>query len=132
VDAKERLNNVSDGIIGAAIAVHYELGPGLLESAYEACLAFELESRGFGIERQKPLPLVYREVVLDCAYRMDLVVNDEVIVEIKSVERINAVHKAQMLSQLRLYKRCLGLLLNFNVKWFAEGGITRIVHNFPE
>jgi len=131
MDAKDRLNAITEGIIGAAIAVHKALGPGLLESAYEACLAFELVKRGYTIERQKPLPLVYEGVEIDCAYRLDLVVNDEVIVEAKAVERLTHIHEAQMLSYLRLYRRSVGLLINFNVKWLSDEGIKRMVNNFP-
>ncbi len=108
---KERLNIVSEKVIGAAIAVHRALGPGLLESAYEACLALELAECGLSVERQKPLPLVYRGVTMDCAYRLDFVVNGEVIVELKSVEKPTPVHLAQMVSYLRISELTLGLLI---------------------
>jgi len=120
------------GIIGAAIDVHRELGPGLLESAYEACLAYELTTKGFSFERQKPLPVVYRGVAIDCAYRLDLVVSDAVIVEVKAVEALNAVHEAQMLSYLRLYDRRIGLMFNFNVKRLAQDGLRRFVNNYRD
>ena len=107
--AKDRLNALTERIIGAAIDVHRALGPGLLESAYEACLVFELIERGLQVERQKPLPLVYQGVTLDCAYRMDVVVVDEVIVEVKSVEKLDHVHEAQMISYLRLSGKQVGL-----------------------
>lgn len=123
-----RLNELTSTIIGAAIEVHRSLGPGLLESAYETCLAFELVDRGLSIEREKPLPMVYRGRRLDCGYRIDLIVEDEIIVEVKAVEQIMPVHSAQLLSYLRLYRRTLGLLLNFHVKWLADHGIRRIVN----
>src|SRR3712207_6628131 len=108
------VNRVTKEIIGAAIAVHRELGPGLLESAYEACLAYELTQRGLRVEQQKPLPVVYRDVHLECGYRLDLGVEDSVIVELKSVEKLAPVHQAQVLSYLRLANRQVGLLINFN------------------
>src|SRR5258707_11005332 len=93
----DRLNAISEQIIGAAIEVHRSAGPGLLESAYEACMVFELAQRGLALERQKPLPMVYKNVKLDCGYRLDLLVEKCVIVEIKAVDRIMPVHEAQML-----------------------------------
>jgi GxxExxY protein len=129
---KDRLNTLTETIIGAAIAVHHEIGPGLLETAYEACLAYELMDRGIFFVRQKPLPLVYRGVRMDCAYRVDLLVEDAVVVEVKSLERIGRVHEAQLRSYLRLSGCKVGLLLNFNVKWFTAEGIKRVVNNFPE
>ena len=127
-----RLNGLTDQIIGAAIAVHRILGPGLLESAYEACLFHELVARGLKVERQKPLPLVYEGVRLDCAYRLDLVVEDSVIVEVKSVAKLDRVHEAQMVSHLKISKLCVGLVLNFNVKVLTQSGIMRKVNGFPE
>jgi GxxExxY protein len=129
---EERLNRLTEQIIGAAIAVHRALGPGLLESAYASCLSFELSSAGLVVEQQKPLPLVYRGVRMACAYRMDLVVENQVVVEVKSVERLDRVHEAQMLSYLRLSGCHVGLLLNFNVRWLTATGIKRLVHDFPE
>jgi GxxExxY protein len=128
---KERLNSLSNRIIGAALQVHSELGPGMLESAYEACLAFELLESGLYIERQKPLPLVYRGRQLDCGYRIDLLVQNAIIVEVKSIERLEKVHGAQLLSYLRLLKLKLGLLINFNVTSLRDG-IKRKVNGFPE
>ncbi len=125
------VNRVTREIIGAAIAVHRELGPGLLESAYEACLAYELTQRGLRVEQQKPLPVVYREVHLECGYRLDLVVEDIVIVELKSVEKLLPVHRAQVLSYLRLANRQVGLLINFNEKVLMNG-VHRLVNNLPE
>lgn len=128
----KRLNDLSERIIGAAIDVHRALGPGLLESPYEECLCHELEKRGIKFERQKPLPLVYGTVRLTCAYRMDLVVEDSIVVEIKSVSRFERVHEAQMVSYLKLSRRHLGLVLNFNVKNLSREGVMRKVNDFPE
>ena len=107
------------------------MGPGLLESAYEACLAFELTERGLKVERQKPLPVVYRGVRLECGYRLDLLVEDVVIVEIKSVDALAPIHKAQMLSYLKLAGLKVGLLINFNVKVLTDG-VRRVVIDFPD
>lgn len=126
-----QLNAITEQIIGAAIEVHRALGPGLLESAYEACLGHELKKRGLAIEQQKPLPIVYDGVQIDCAYRLDFLVNAEVIVEVKSVKRITDVHVAQLMSYLRLLKKRIGLIINFNVKWLTDQGIRRIVNGFP-
>jgi GxxExxY protein len=126
------LNALTERIIGAAIDVHRALGPGLLESAYEACLHRELISRGMKVERQKPLPLVYGDVSLDCVYRMDMVVEDAVIVEIKSVTQLDRVHEAQLLSYLKLSQKCVGLLINFNVSVLTATGIKRRVNGFPD
>ena len=128
---KERLNRITEGIIGAAIEVHRDLGPGLLESAYETCLAFELVERGLKVEQQKPLPVVYREVKLDCGYRLDILVEEAVIVEVKAVDRLAPIHKAQLLSYLRLSGCKVGLLINFNVKVLKDG-IRRVVNDFPD
>ncbi len=127
----ERLNRITEDIIGAAIEVHRAIGPGLLESAYEACTAFELGERGRQVARQVPLPLVYKGVQLDCGYRLDLLVNDLVIVEIKAVEALTDVHKAQLLSYLKISGLHVGLLINFNVKMLKDG-ISRVVNDFPE
>ena len=131
-DEAARLNGLTEQIIAAAIAVHRVLGPGLLESAYEACLFHELVARGLKVERQKPLPLLYEGVRLDCAYRMDLVVENSVIVEVKSVAKLDRVHEAQMVSYLKLSELRVGLVLNFNVKVLTQGGIMRKVNGFPE
>jgi GxxExxY protein len=111
--------------------VHRELGPGLLESAYQACLGFELIARGINFERQKALPLVYRGRTLNCGYRMDFLVEGRVVVEVKSVDRLEPVHTAQVISYLRLSGCQVGLLLNFNVKWLTDQGLKRIVNGFP-
>ncbi len=114
-------------IIGAAIEVHRTLGPGLLESAYEACLLFELHEAGLKIERQRAVPLVYKNVRLDCGYRLDLLVEEQVVVEVKSVTDAIAVHEAQLLSYLKLTGCRVGLLINFNVKLLKQG-IRRIIN----
>ena len=115
------LNRLTEKIIGAAIEVHRHLGPGLLESAYETCLAYELEQLGLTVERQKALPLVYKDIRLDQGYRIDLLVEGRVIVELKVVEQITPVHAAQVLSYLKLSGCRVGLLLNFNVKLLKDG-----------
>lgn len=127
---KDMLNRITDSIIGAAIQVHRALGPGLLESAYESCMTFELvEQHGRKVERQKPLPVVYRGVSLDCGYRLDLFVDDLVIVELKAVDKLMTIHEAQMLSYLKLSGCKVGLLINFNVK-ILRNGVKRVVNNF--
>jgi GxxExxY protein len=129
---KDELNVLTETVIAAAIAVHRELGPGMLESAYEACLMYELLDRGIHVERQKPLPVVYRGRTLDCGYRIDLLVEDRVVVEVKAVERLERVHGAQLVSYLRFSRCKVGLLINFNVKWLVEDGIQRKVNGFPD
>ena len=125
------LNQLSSKIIGAAIEVHKSLGPGLLESAYEECLCHELQICGLGFERQKPLPIVYKNVRLDCGYRLDVLVEDRIILELKSCEQIDPIHKAQILTYLKLSDLKLGLILNFNVPVMKDG-IVRIVNDFEE
>ena len=123
-----RENELSEIIIGCAINVHRALGPGLLESAYEECLFFELSKTGLLIEKQKPLPLIYQDVKLECGYRVDLMIEKKVIVELKSVEALNDIHLAQVLTYLKLSGCKLGLLINFNVLKVKDG-IKRIVNN---
>ena len=118
---RDQLNKITEIIIGAAIQVHRTLGPGLLESAYESCLAYELRKRGLAVEQQKAVPLVYEEVKLECGYRMDLWVERSIVVEVKSVEALAPIHEAQTLSYLRLSGSRLGLLINFNVIVLREG-----------
>ncbi|CAN5370557.1 GxxExxY protein [soil metagenome] len=124
-----KLDKLTEQIIGGAISVHRILGPGSLESAYEECLCFELNQSKLHLERQVPLPVVYKDVRLDCGYRMDLVVENSVIVEIKAVERIIPVHEAQLLSYLKLADKRVGLLINFHVP-VLKNGLKRIVNNF--
>jgi len=127
---RDRLNALSHCVIGAAIRVHKEIGPGMLESAYEACLMYELLSEKLQVDRQIPIPIVYRGQRLDCGYRVDLLINGELVLEIKSVERVSAVHVAAMRSYLGPLHRKLGLVINFNVKWLTDG-VTRVVNGFP-
>lgn len=128
---KERLNKITETIIGVAIGIHKALGPGLLESAYEACMVYDLIQSGLKVEQQKPLPVIYREVKLECGYRLDLLIESEVIVEIKSVEKLLPIHKAQLMSYLKLSDCKVGLLINFNVEVLKDG-IQRVVNNFPD
>ncbi len=128
---KEQYNRLTETIIGAAVEVHKELGPGLLESSYEACLAYELVKRGLKVERQKELPLRYKQVMLDCGYRLDLLVEQCVVVEVKATEQMSPLHEAQVLSYLRLSGCKVGLLINFNGTTLM-GGIRRLVHGFPD
>jgi GxxExxY protein len=118
---------LTEQVIGAAIEVHRVLGPGLLESAYEECLCHEFHLRGISFERQKPLPVAYKEIRLDCGYRLDLIVENKVILEIKCVEHILPVHEAQLLTYLKITETRVGLILNFNVPTLVRGGIVRKV-----
>jgi len=131
MEERERLNEITERIIGAAIAVHRALGPGLLESAYEACLVFELAERGLSVEQQKPLPLVYKGVKVECGYRLDLLVEGAVIVEVKAVDELAPIHDAQLLSYLKISGCRVALLINFNVRVLKDG-LRRIVNRFPE
>ena len=118
-------------IIGAAIKIHRELGPGLLESAYEACLTYELQKLGLKVERQKPVPLIYEQVKLECGFRADLVVEGRVVVETKCKDALHPVDDAQLLSHLRLLNISVGLLINFHVV-SLRSGIRRMVNNYRE
>ena len=131
MDQEERLNKITETIIGAAIDVHRALGPGLLESAYEACMVYDLIQVGMKVEQQKPLPVVYRGVKLECGYRLDLMIENEVVVEIKSIDKLLPIHKAQLMSYLKLADCKVGLLINFNVELLKDG-IQRVVNNFPD
>lgn len=119
-------DSITERIIGAAIEVHRELGPGLLESTYEACLCYELVHNNLKVERQKTIPVIYKGTKLDCGYRLDLVVEDTVIVEIKSVSEILQIHEAQLLSYLKHVGGGRGLLINFNV-CLLKHGIRRLI-----
>lgn len=125
------INKLSSEIIGAAIEVHKNLGPGLLESAYEECLTHEFGLRDLSVKRQVPVPVVYKGKKLDCGYRLDVVVENAFILELKSCEKIEPIHKAQLLTYLRLSGFNLGLLLNFNVSVMKDG-IVRIVNELKE
>ena len=131
MDQEERLNKITETIIGAAIDVHRALGPGLLESAYEACMVYDLIQVGMKVEQQKPLPVVYRGVKLECGYRLDLMIENEVVVEIKSIDKLLPIHKAQLMSYLKLADCKVGLLINVNVE-ILKSGIQRVVNNFPD
>jgi len=121
LDLREPVTQLTQKIIGAAIEVHRHLGPGLLESAYETCLAYELEKAGLRVERQKPLSVTYKEIQLEQGYRVDLWVERQVIVELKAVEEITDVHQAQILSYLKFSGCRVGLLINFNVNLLKDG-----------
>ncbi|MBN3946646.1 MAG: GxxExxY protein [Nostoc sp. NMS7] len=123
-----RENELSEVIIGCAMRVHTALGLGLLESAYEVCLDYELNEAGLNVGKQIPLPLVYQNVQLECVYRLDLIVENQVIVEIKSVESLNPIHSVQLLTYLKLANCKLGLMINFNVLHLKEG-IKRVANN---
>jgi GxxExxY protein len=125
------INDRTEQIIGAATEVHKAVGPGLLESAYEECLSHELHSRGIPFVRQHSLPLRYKEVRLECGYRVDLVVDNMIVVELKTVERIEAIHAAQLLTYLRLGNWPVGLIINFN-SVVLKNGIKRVVNGLVE
>lgn len=124
------LNNITDQTIGAAIQVHRQLGAGLLESTYETCLVYELLKQGLKLEQQKQLPIIYDGVRLNHAYRIDILIEEKVIVEVKAVDALTPVHEAQILSYLKLSRCKVGLLINFNVK-FLRNGVRRFVNSFP-
>ena len=125
---REKLEEIGKQIVDAAFQVHKALGPGLLESAYEACLVMELILRGFKVERQKTLPVFYKGKKLDVGYRLDLLVENEIIIELKAVERLFPIHEAQIISYLKLSDKRLGYLINFNVPLIKDG-IVRKVNN---
>jgi GxxExxY protein len=127
LERRERANRLSNVVLGAAIEVHRHLGPGLLESSYETCLCHELTLLQVPFERQLPLPISYKGISVDAAYKIDILVEGLVILEIKSVEKLHPIHQAQLLTYLRLSNLWLGLLINFNVKTLKEG-IKRIVN----
>ena len=115
------INDLTGKVIGAAIEVHKNLGPGLLESAYEECLSFELKNQGLLVERQKGVPVIYKDIALNYGYRIDILVENEVIVELKTVEELHPVHEAQILTYMKFADKKLGLLINFNVKILRDG-----------
>jgi len=120
-------NELSNIIIGYGISVHQSLGPGLLESAYKECLYYKLQKAGFKVEKEKPMPLIFEEVKLECGYRIDLLVEGKVVIEIKSVDALNDIHLAQTLTYMKLGNYKLGLLMNFNVLLLKDG-IRRVVN----
>jgi GxxExxY protein len=131
MDEKVKLDRITESIIGAAIEVHRNLGPGLLESAYQTCLMYELIQSGHKVEKEKPLPVFYKQIHMECGYRLDLVVDDAVIVELKSIDRIMPIHEAQLMSYLKLSGMKVGLLINFNVNTLVKG-LRRRVNGYPD
>jgi GxxExxY protein len=127
----DTLNRLTSSVLDAAIRIHRALGPGLLESAYLICLLHELTARGLRLERQKPVPLVYRGVTIDCAYRADMVVEAQVLVEVKALDVLAPIHSRQLRTYLRLGDYRVGLLLNFGAATMRQG-IVRVVNSFPE
>jgi len=127
----QSFREITEPVIGACIEIHKAIGPGLLEPAYEECLGYELEQRGIQFVRQRPLPIHYKGVRLDCAYRLDLVVEEKVILELKTVESLLPIHEAQLLTYLKLSGLTLGLLINFNVP-VLRNGIKRLANNFAD
>ena len=125
------LNELSSQVIASCIEVHKHLGPGLLESAYEECLSYELRARQLPFTRQQALPIVYKGVHLDCGYQMDIVIDNKVILELKSVEKLMPIHDAQLLTYLKLTQLSLGLLINFNVPVLIHG-VKRLVNKYKE
>lgn len=115
------LNKITEAIIGCAIEVHRNLGPGLLESAYEECLSYELQNLGLKIERQVPVPVVYKEVKLECGYRIDILVENTIVIELKSIDALAPIHEAQILTYMKFANKPLGLLMNFNVTLLKNG-----------
>ena len=124
-------DELTQRVIGIAIQMHSDLGPGILESAYEHCFYYELTNAGFDVQRQKPLPLVYKNVKLDCGYRADLIVENKLIIEVKAVESLNEVHVAQVITYLKLSGIKVGLLINFNVVKLKQG-IRRLVYRYDD
>jgi GxxExxY protein len=127
----QRVNEITEKVIGACIDIHRQLGPGLLESAYEECLCYDLSTLGLAFERQKDLPVAYKQVRLACGYKIDIVVESLVIIELKAVEKLLPIHEAQLLTYLKLSDLSVGLLINFNVPALKQG-LKCIANNFPD
>lgn len=125
------IDEIASVIVDCAFKVHTKLGPGLLESAYEACLAHELSKRGLKVDRQIPQPVHYDDIIIDVGYRLDLLVNDSIIIELKAVEHVLPIHQAQLMTYLKLSDKTLGFLINFNTV-LIKNGIKRIANNFQE
>ena len=125
------LDKIASEIVDSAFKIHTKLGPGLLESAYEVCMAHELTKRGFSVERQKPQPVYYDEIEIETGYRLDLLVADSVIIELKAVEQLAPIHQAQLMTYLKLSGKSLGFLINFNVPLIKQG-IRRIANHHEE
>jgi GxxExxY protein len=128
MDPSESLNELTHRIIGLLIRVHRVLGPGLLESIYRRCVAYELRQAGYKVDEERPVPLVYGDMQFVCAYRIDMIVNDQVVIEIKSVERLEQVHGSQLLTYLRLTNCPIGLLVNFNTS-MLKNGLKRFINS---
>ncbi|MBN1150143.1 GxxExxY protein [candidate division WOR-3 bacterium] len=120
-------DELSNKVINCAIEVHKNLGPGLLESAYEQCMSFELNQRGIPFKIQYTLPIEYKKIKIDCGYRIDILVDDKIIIELKSVDKILSIHKAQLLTYMKLAKINIGLLINFNVSKIKDGIIRFVI-----
>lgn len=129
MNREKEINPLSQKIIGAAIEVHKTLGPGLLESAYQNCLFYELQEQGLQVVKEKGLPIVYKEIQLDHGYRIDLLVEDKIVLELKTVEHLTDVHKAQLLTYLKLGNFPLGSLINFNTK-LLKNGLKRYINTY--
>jgi GxxExxY protein len=127
----QSFREITERVIGACIEIHRQLGPGLLESAYEECLCYELALLEIHFERQKPLPVKYKSVNLDCGYRLDLVIENRIVIELKAVENLLPIHEAQILTYLKLFGLTLGLLVNFNVP-VLKNGIKRVANHFVD
>lgn len=121
IDPQFKYSDVTEKIIGCAIEVHRQLGPGLLESAYEECLVYEMNRLGLHIDRQKAVPVIYKDIKLECGYRIDILVENVVVIELKSVETLNPVHEAQILTYMKFAEKEVGLLINFNVLALKNG-----------
>jgi GxxExxY protein len=128
-NSTNQIDRIAKELVDAAFKVHSSLGPGLLESAYEACIAHELTKRGYRVERQKPQPVIYEGLEIEVGYRLDLLVEDLIIIELKAVEQLAPIHQAQLLTYLKLSNKQLGFLINFNVP-LIKNGIRRIANQF--
>jgi GxxExxY protein len=125
------MKELTEKIIGASIEIHRALGPGLLESAYRECLCYELSQAGLFFKKEVPLPVVYKNVKLDCGYRLDIIIEDKLILELKAIEKLLPIHEAQLLTYLKITGLTLGLLINFNVPLLKDG-VKRIANNYKE
>jgi GxxExxY protein len=125
------IDKIAQQIVDTAFRVHSKLGPGLLESAYEACMAHELSKQGFKVERQKPQPIIYDDLAIEVGYRLDILVDDKVIIELKAVEQLAPIHQAQLMTYLKLSNKTLGFLINFHVHLIKQG-IRRLANDFKE
>lgn len=126
----KKIEELARQVVDSAFQVHQELGPGLLESSYEACLTHELQSRNFTVEAQKPQPVIYRGLKIEAGYRLDLIVENQIIIELKAVDLLRPIHHAQLLTYLKLTNLTLGFLINFNVPLLKDG-LRRVVRNHP-